>query len=234
MKPPTDRSQEPSFWSAGSELDAFIGRIATLRPEEAILSVLRATGQYPWSDLAPEEVAGVCRTTRSLSLRMPVMLARSDLAGLPAAAAGASRIGTGWDLKQRVLSAELFRTSPDIRRQSQRVSHVGLFASLKRREAERLSAGNAVLSDRLVPGTLPLDFNGHWRHHLSILASLARDSGSGATVGDRVAWLQDAYTAAAGEFADVAGYVRPLEASEGQWIVPLADGLQAFAESEGL
>ncbi|MGB5565482.1 MAG: hypothetical protein WBN93_04045, partial [Acidimicrobiia bacterium] len=155
-------------------------------------------------------------------------------AGLPAAAAGASKIGTGWDLKQRVLSAELFRASPGIRRQSQRVSHIGLFASLKRREAEQLRAGDSGLSDRLVPGTVPLDVNGHWRHHLSVMANIAHDVGGGATPRDRVAQLQDAYATAAGDFVAVARYARPLEATEAQWITPLADGLGMFARSERL
>jgi hypothetical protein len=224
----------PSFWTAGRELDAFVGRVAMLRPSGVILSVLRGTGRYPWVDLTPDEVAGVCRTTRSLSRRMSVIIGRSDLAGLPAAAAGAAQVGTGWDLKQRVLSGELFRASPGIRRQSQRVTHSALMASLKRREAEQLRSGDRDLSRRLVPGALPLDANGHWRHHLEVMADLARTSGHGLNIGDRVARLQRAYGAAASDFAEVARLVRPLEAGDSQWVSPLADGLRLFAQSEAL
>ncbi len=223
----------PSFWAAGPELDTFVGRVATLRPRGAVLSVLRTTGQYPWGDLTPEEVAGVCRTTRSLSVRMPVTIGRSDFAGLPAVAAGADAIGAGWDLKQRILSADLYRDSPGIRRQSERISHAGLFASLKRREAERLRAGDRGLSVRLVPGGLPLDFNGRWRHHLSVLANLARTMGGG-DVRSRVASLQNAYSAATIDFAEVARFARPMEATEAQWVSPLADGLTMFADAEGI
>lgn len=222
----------PSFWSSGRELDAYIGRVATLRPHAVVMSILRATGRYPWIDLTPEEIAGVCRTTRSLSTRMAVIVGRSDFAGLPAVAAGASGIGTGWDLKQRVLSGDLFRTDPGVRRPSQRVSHRGLFASLKRQEAERLRAGNAELSARLVPGDLPLGFNGQWRHHLAVLAGLAADVGGGGPIADRVAWLHERYAEAANDFVEVARYARPLEATESQWLAPLADGLRIFADAE--
>ena len=224
----------PAFWSAGPELDAFVGQIATMKPERCLLAVLRASGRYPWTDLTPEEVTGVCRTATSLSLHMPVVAGRSDFAGLPAVAAGAASIGTGWDLKQRVLSGDLFRADPGIRRQSQRVSHSGLLASLKRREAEQLRAGDASLSTALVPGPLPIDFNGHWRHHLAVLANAARVVGSQATARDRVRSLAASYKDAADAFAVVARHARPLEASASQWIEPLAQGLREYAESEGL
>ncbi len=223
----------PSFWAAGPELDAFIGQVATLRPEQAVLAVLRPSGRYPWVDLTADEVAGICRTTTSLSVRMPVMVGRTDFAGLPAVAAGASWIGTGWDLKQRVLSGELFRTDPGIRRQSQRVSHIGLLASLKRREAEQLRAGDGALSAALVPGPLPIDSNGHWQHHLSIMAAAVHVIGTQPTPRDRVRVLASTYEAAAAAFGEVVRHVRPLEATGNQWIVPLAEGVRQYAASEG-
>ena len=52
-------------------------------------------------EAGPEEIHGICRTVRALSENAPVYISHGDLAGLPAVAAGAVGVGTGWDQRQR-------------------------------------------------------------------------------------------------------------------------------------
>lgn len=223
-----------TFWASGPDLDTYVGELSQLRPHGWILACLRATSGYPWDDIVPDEVAGMCRTTHSASGRSEVIASYSDLAGLPMVAAGADFIGSGWDLKQRVLSGDLFRSSPGIRRQSLRVTHEELHGSLKQQEAERLRAGDPALSDDLVPGPLPIGFNGHWQHHLAVLSRLTLTIGASDDRAVRVASLRSRLEQAHAHFANAAPHARPLEADASRWIDPLLDGLNQYAAQEGL
>jgi hypothetical protein len=223
-----------AFWASGPDLDALVGELAQLRPHGWIMSCIRATSGYPWDNIDANEIAGLCRTTHSASQRSVVIVGHSDLAGLPMVAVGAAFIGSGWDLKQRVLSAELFRSSPGIRRQSLRVTHEGLHGSLKQQEAERLRAGDSTLSNTLVPGPLPIGFNGHWQHHMGVLSRLADSVGQPGSRAVRVSDLRARFERAKDAFAAAAPHARPLEADSIRWIDPLLDGLNLYAAQEGL
>lgn len=56
-----------------------------------------------------EEIFGLMRTTFALSQDRPVRVAYGDLAALPAVAAGAEAVGTGWDMRQRICAYQDFQ-----------------------------------------------------------------------------------------------------------------------------
>lgn len=223
-----------TFWAAGSALDAYIGELVQLRPAGWAVTVTRDALRYPWPGLDPAEVAGLCRTVHSLSLRdAEVIACHGDLAALPAVAAGATYVGSGWDLRHRSCADDIFRSSSGIRRASYRVAHRGLLATLKRVEAETIHAADPTLSARLVPGPLPPDYNAHWRHHLRVLNSGVNRVASAGAGQARVDTLRRMYRTAQRDFDAVIGIVSRLEAGRSQWIDPLADGLELYAQGEG-
>jgi hypothetical protein len=93
----------PPFWASGSALDAHIGALASLEPAGWFLTVVRPVTTVP-VDADAEEVHGLCRSARALTEDAPVHVSHGDLAALPAIAAGASSVGSGWDKRQRVCS----------------------------------------------------------------------------------------------------------------------------------
>lgn len=223
-----------TFWSAGSALDAYVGELVQLRPAGWAVTVTRDALRYPWPGLDPAEVAGLCRTVHSLSLRdAEVIACHGDLAALPTVAAGATYVGSGWDVRHRVCAEDIFRASSEIRRASYRVAHRGLLATLKRVEAETLHAADQTLSNRLVPGPLPPGHNDYWRHHLRVLDDRVNRVSRAGDGQARVDRLRRMYRTAQRNFDTVTGILGRLEAGRAQWIDPLADGLELYAQGEG-
>lgn len=222
------------FWASGVDLDAHIGALAGLRPAGWIITATRETMQYPWPGLDADEVEGICRSVHSASLRgSRVICGHGDFAGLPAVAAGADYVGTGWDVRHRVWSEDMFRDSPGVRTPSQRIAHRGLLASLKRPEAERLLAGDRPLSERLVPGAIPVSQNPQWRHHVgSVRDVVDRVVGAGSRQ-QRVEELRTIYQEAQADFAAASSHAHPMEAGYDRWIEPLSEGLEQYAAIEG-
>ncbi|MBI3747446.1 MAG: hypothetical protein HY262_01150 [Chloroflexi bacterium] len=223
----------PECWAAGLRLDDFVGQLVQREPQRVFLGVLRGSLDYPVSGVVAAEVEGICRTTQSLSLRSQVGVLQADFCGLPAVAAGATDLGTGWYLRQRLLAPDAFRTNTGTRRNSSRITHQGLMAVMKRREAEALLRRDAAMSSRLVPGRLPPD-NTLWRHHLERLRAIAVAVGSAGGLTDRVDYLSAAYDTATVDFARARGLLGHLEFDESQWILPYRSGLADFALAEGL
>lgn len=221
-----------SFWEGGHALDAYIGVLAELQPAGFLVVVTRALVACPAQGVSAAEVEGLCRTVYSLSIRCPVIVSHGDFAALPAIAAGATGIGSGWDLRQRVLAAEAFHTSTTRRRRGSRVTYRGLLAVLRRAEAERLLALDAARSDRLVPGRLPIDQVGEWEHHLRTLAALTAALSLIPSPQQRVVELQSLYGDAAQEFAIVERLARPQHGAA-EWLGPVSQGLDLCALAEG-
>jgi hypothetical protein len=144
-----------SFWEGGYALDAHIGGLAQLQPAGFLVVVTRASIACPAQGITAAEVEGLCRTVSSLSLRCPVIVSHGDFAALPAISAGATGIGSGWDLRQRVLAADAFQTATTRRRRGSRVTYRGLLSVLRRSEAERLRALDVARSDRLIADSEP-------------------------------------------------------------------------------
>jgi hypothetical protein len=223
----------PGLWSSGSSLDILAGQFSELRPAGFIIVVARPTLGYPAPGITPDEVEGMCRTVHSLSIRVPVVVSHGDLAALPAVAAGATGVGSGWDLRQRVLGGDAFQVSSTFRRRGSRVTHIGLLSSLKRAEAERLRVRDAALSARLVPGPLPVGQVAEYQDHLRALADLGAQLGAQPSGRARVDELQRLYAAADADFQVVEGLARPIEFGRWAWLDPVTDGLAAYRAGEG-
>jgi hypothetical protein len=221
-----------AFWAQGRLLDDYVGQIAQLRPAGVFLSVRRHEISYP-PDALRAEIAGLCRSVYSLSRRCEVVVQFSDYFGLPAIAAGASAIGTGWDLRQRVLAPPAFRVDTTTRRTSSRITHSGLYGVLKRPEAELLRRANRAASLRLVPGVLPADGNALWEHHLHVLASTTALLLCQTNERTRSMWLRDQYRTALAEFAQVDRLVVRLHADSTKWLDAVSNGLGDFMIGEG-
>jgi len=98
-----------SFWTAGPDLDAFVGELAQLRATRWLVTPMRDQQGYPPDLTDYDATAGWLRTIHSLSLRSAVIAAHSDWVGVLAASAGANAVGTGWDQGQRICSPASFR-----------------------------------------------------------------------------------------------------------------------------
>ena len=220
-----------AFWSQGGYLDDYIGQLVNLRPMGVSLTVQRTQISYP-PDAVEAEVAGVCRSAHTMSLRSEVLVQHGDLSGLPALAAGAQMLGSGWDLRQRVFAPDGLRRDTTVRRAAKRITHDGVFAVLKRPEAERLLRTDPALSRRVVPGALPADGNGLWEHHLAVLSNRVAALLALPDRPARVRWLAGEYAAAEADFRRIERLTR-LEFPPAAWLDAVRQGLDAYRVSEG-
>jgi hypothetical protein len=222
------------FWSAGDELDTVVGAFAQLDAAGWMLAVVRPTTDLPAS-ASSAEVAGLCRTSRSLAAFGPVHISHGDLAGLPAIAAGATSVGTGSDSRQRVCSATSYEErdpTPGGGGWFKRPTFQGLFGLLSRPEAERLANQDAALATRLLPGALHPDGPKEaFLHHAACLSRIIEVASAG-DFRARYQALDDLYVAAIADWpsaADAAGTI----SSSAQWVTPFLGGLSLYARSEG-
>lgn len=221
------------FWSSGSALDAHIGALAQLEPTGWFITVTRHLSSLP-VDAQVEEVHGLCRTVRSLSEYGNVHISHGDLAGLPAVAAGAHSLGSGWDQRQRVSAFSDY--TPRTAGGSggswyQRPTFPGLFGSLKPAEAAQLTVRDRARADRLGPVPPPGPQEAYL-HHLTVLNQLIDAVASGRDYETRQRILRRAYRAAEAEWPDVCS-LSACDQSEADWIHPLRIGLERYAAGEG-
>jgi hypothetical protein len=225
----------PAFWTGGNPLDAFIGELISLGPGRVNVMMVRPGGTYPPAGISADEIEGVCRSVHSLSLHAPVTVGHGDFAALPAIVAGATLIGSGWDLGQRVCSVAAFQLSSGGGGGTPpRVTHGGLLGVLKRVEAEALLAVDPPRSKALVPGGLPIGLNGAWKHHLECLTTAVGLVANGPTRSARARILEGLYTAAHAQFLAVDGLVGGLATTGADWIDPIMNGFNQYVHNEGL
>jgi hypothetical protein len=225
----------PDFWRSGADLDAFIGSIAQLEAKGYFLIVVRPVADLPPA-VSSEEISGLCRTVRSLSAFGAVHVSFGDFAGLPAIAAGATSLGTGWDSRQRVCSY----TSYAVREPSggfgswlKRPTFEGLLTSISRAEAERLFSQDPRLASSLYVGALDPDgAKEAFFHHARCLRNLISRVATAGSHKDRFEALCSIYGEASASWplAIAAGSVAPLTATA---VRPLYDGLLAYGRDEG-
>lgn len=224
---------DQQFWSAGAELDAHVGALDQLEPAGWVLVVTRADNAMPPSATA-EEVYGLMRTTFALSQDRPVRIAFGDIAGLPAVAAGAEAIGTGWDMRQRICAYQDFEEREGDQSGGgwyQRPTLRGLMGGLSNGEHAVLSSENLVLASRLNPGTIGPKPEQAFQHHAAVLTEIVEDL-SLLSGRDRVEALRRLYTQARPEWTEVKR-VTGAKIGPDRWIKPFLDGLDLFATSEG-
>lgn len=229
-----------SFWRSGSDLDAYIGQLASLRAPCWCLTVV--------NDIVPDNApdmddfdafVGLCRTVHSLSQRSRVIVAYADYAGLPAVAAGASAVGTGWDRGMRFLDPLSFQlTSGGIRIPASYVTQGGLLSVLRRDTADAIGRLDASLATRLLGGGMPQNDAEERVHHLAQLgAAVSRIDDHGNDRRSRVSTLRSLYEAALGDFDDLQRRLPRGFVSEGiraRWLDGPYEVLRRYAEAESL
>lgn len=229
-----------SFWRSGSDLDAHVGQLASLRAPSWSLTVVNdiVPDNAPDMDDA-DAFAGLCRTVHSLSQRSRVIVAYADYAGLPAVAAGASAIGTGWDRGMRFLDPLSFQlTSDGIRIPASYVTQGGLLSVLRRDTADAIERLDVSLGTRLRGGPMPQNDAEERVHHLAQLgAAVSRIDGYGTDRRSRVSALRSSYEAALNDFDDLLRRLPRGFVSEGlraRWLDGPFAVLRRYAEAEGL
>jgi hypothetical protein len=221
------------FWASAAALDAHIGALAQLQPRGWFLVVARPLAVLP-VEVDREEVHGLCRTVRALSEYAPVHISHGDLAGLPAVAAGATSLGTGWDQRQRVCAFNNFaaRDSSDGGGGwYERPTFPGLMGSLKTAEAQVLDRVDAAKALRLGPVPAPGP-NNAFLHHLTSLDALVGLIAQHPMHRDRFDALREMYRDATTEWPAVATTTGSALAAR-DWIETFDNGLLDYGTGEG-
>lgn len=221
------------FWSAGPELDAYVGLLDQLEPSAWLLTVARPESTVP-ATVQADEVFGLMRTSAALSQDRVVLVGHGDLAGLPAIAAGASGLGTGWDTRQRVLAySDHAARAPGGPGGSwyKRPTLEGLLGNLLPNELQVLTNQDAALATRLVPGEVLDVAEPAFRHHAVVLTRVVEELNalSGRARAQR---LRDRYLAARVDWPQVQA-ITGCSSGADRWVEPLLAGLEQFMAAEG-
>lgn len=223
-----------TFWADGSDLDAHVGALAALAPSGWFLSFAQPTNDPP-ARLTAEQVFGICRTVRALSENAPVYISHGDFAGLPAIAAGAFGVGTGWDKRQRVVSfPDYGPRDPDSQgRWNKRPAFAGLLGTLTEREGALLGQQDRALANRLGglpnPPQVPQIFE---KHVEQLSLAVGQVVAAGATYEPRFRELNAMYDSARANWAAVSRATGITDLSR-LWVDPFQNGLRMYARSEG-
>ena len=222
------------FWASGLALDAHIGAMASLAPSAWVLTVVRTDTTLPVA-VQDEEIHGLCRTSRALSEDAPVYISHGDLAALPAVAAGASMVGTGWDQRQRVCAYGHYGPRdadggggggwyerPTLR---------GLLGSITPDNAIVLNSRNSQLVQQL--GGIPAPgAREAFDHHVATLSGIVEAIAAEADWADRYRLLAGMYGSARNDWARVRQEVNVTHHAP-HWIERQAAGLDLYARTEG-
>lgn len=222
----------PSFWSSGGALDAHIGSLAGLEPRGWFFVSVKALTVWP-VESDPREIFGLCRAARALGEDTPVHISHGDLAALPAIAAGASTVGSGWDKRQRVCSAADYAPRPDSTEGGGwlgRVTFKQLLGAVTGNEAEILQSQQPELVEFL--GGLPVPApRERFDAHLEILSDLVGEVAADADFRARFSRL-DSYYRAASSLWPIVQEASGCPAGADAWIEPVASGLHLYAGGE--
>lgn len=221
------------FWGSGAELDAYVGLLDQLEPSAWLLTVSRPDSTVP-AAVQAAEVFGLMRTSAALSQDKPVLVGHGDLAGLPAIAAGATGLGTGWDTRQRVLAY-----SDHAARAAggsggawyKRPTLEGLLGNLLPSELQVLVNQDAALAARLVPGAVLDLAEPAFRHHATVLTNVV-DELKTLAGRDRAQRLRERYLAARMDWPRVQAITGCASGAD-RWVNPLLAGLEQFMTAEG-
>jgi hypothetical protein len=221
------------FWASQAALDAHIGALAALQPSAWVLTVVRIATALPVTIL-PEEVHGLCRTSRALSEDAPVHISHGDLAALPAVAAGAATVGSGWDQRQRACSyGDYGARDPNAGGGGwyARPTLRGLLGSVSANEAIVLEARDSALVARLggLPAPGPRET---FDHHLTILTRVIGDLQTEPDPERRYRKLMERYSAAQSNWPIVARHANTAFGAK-EWIDGVAAGLALYGVTEG-
>lgn len=225
----------PTFWSGGSDLDAYIGTIAQLGAPGYFLNVVRSTTDLP-PQVDGEEVAGLCRTSRSLAQFGKVHISHGDFACMPAVAAGATSLGTGWDSRQRVCSHSSYLARDPTAGGAgwfKQPTFCGLFGSLSRVDAERFFNQNPSLATSLHVGALHPDGPKEaFLHHARSLGRVIATISAAPSPELRYRVLAEMYRDALNRWPAAAA-AAGIRSKAGRNVDPFFNGLNSYAADEG-
>ncbi|MGU3426622.1 hypothetical protein ACLBWV_17030 [Microbacterium paraoxydans] len=225
-----------TFWSDGHDLDAHVGALAALMPQGWFVSFVQPDNELP-PKLTAEEVYGICRTVRALSEYAPVHVSHGDFAALPAVAAGATTVGTGWDKRQRVVSYTDYAARPETTGQAswyERPSLLGLLGTLDRKaDGALLQQQDPGLAARM-GGLAPVpNVEGAFQHHVTQLdAAIRRIQGVGHSYRQRYDELDRMYIEASTNWAALQA-ATGLRDRSNLWVNTYQQGLRMYGHSEG-
>ena len=227
-----------SFWGSGRDLDAYIGSLVALRAPVWVITVVNdiVVDQVP--DLTEVSAfAGLCRSVQSLSMRSRVIISHADYAALPAVAAGADTVGSGWDRAQRTFDPNSFRvdSDPGIRIPASYVTQGTLHAVLRRDTAEAIERWDSAAALAIRGGPMPASDQVQRMHHLNQLRSAVLDLAAAGSRQDRINRLRNRYQTASAQF-DVLRDALPRTVQDRDkyaWATAPADVLELYAQAEG-
>lgn len=221
------------FWASGSALDAHVGALAALQPAGWFIAVARPLSTIPVASTR-DEIFGLCRTVRALAEDAPIHVSHGDLAALPAIAAGAATVGTGWDKRQRVLSfSDYAARTPGATGGGwyERPTFQGLMGSLSSNEASVLQSRDPAFTTRMggLPAPGPKEA---FVQHAATLSALVSDISAQPDFERRYRRLTDLYGASTTEWA-TSQTLSPSDTSASDWIGALEHGLRDYGAAEG-
>lgn len=227
------------FWSSGAALDGYVGSLATLRAPVWLLTVANefVVGAEPdLKDIAA--FAGLCRTIRSLARRSRVILCYADYAGLPAIAAGADTVGTGWHRAQRTFDpmAGAFHidSDPGVRRQAEYVTQGRIHAVLRRDAGDQIVRWNSARADTIRGGPRPPSANVERMHHLRQLRLVVDEINAESRPLERYELLRDRYARASSDFDELIANVPAIKSHDKEvWNIDPSAVLVSYAAGEG-
>lgn len=229
-----------TFWRSGTALDSYVGSLAALRSPRWVLTVNNLTVEDSIPDLADSSAfAGLCRTVDSLSRRSEVVVTHADYSALPAIAAGASVVGTGWTRAMRFYDPESYKvTPPVIRRSASYVTQGGLGAVLRRDAADTITRTIGTSeAQRIRGGQTPSDDAAERLHHFrQINGIVSRIVSHGTNRRDRVQELREFYEQASLDFNNINRLISGTVTADSRlrWVSQPLQALKAYAEPEGL
>lgn len=227
-----------AFWGAGPDLDAYVGNLVAMRAPVWVITVANEVVLDSLPDVANVAAfEGLCRTVRSLSLRSRVIVCYADFAGLPAVAAGADTVGTGWHRAQRTFDPSSFRVDSDagIRRPAAYVTQGALHAVLRRDTADQIVRWNPDRAALIRGGPMPRTDGEERLHHLQQLSSVVALLNGEESSQQRFGLSRDRYATAATEFdALIAAIPSVRNGDKAVWCTAMRAVLDAYAGGEGL
>lgn len=225
---------DAQFWSAGTELDAHVGALVQCQPAGWFLVVVRQFSTLP-VPASSREIQGLCRAARALGEHAHVHLSHGDLAALPAFAAGATSLGTGWDARQKVCSYADFQAN-DLDQDAgggwfKQVTYEKLLSYILSGDSKTLENQNRRLHEELLPGTLEPVTKSVWLHHAAALRRITQELDI-PDPAERYEKLIDRYGLADTRWRDVANELSKAS-QHNTWIHPFRQGLLDYGALEG-
>lgn len=228
-----------AFWASGARLDAFVGQLSTLKARVWVLTFVNDVVLDQTPDLSNVEAhAGFCRTVHSLSERSRVIVAHSDFAGLPAVAAGADTVGSGWDRSMRTFDPVSYKLRSDDspRIPASYVTQAALHAVLRRDAADAIQTFDPKLAEEIRGGSMPLNDQMERHHHLTSLNSMVEAMVTADTRHKRVDEMRNRYEVAGSHFDllidNLSAFFK--SQSKASWATRPSNVLESYARAENL